>query len=181
MPVRDVLVAEASRRTRKENAYVSGLGRTRRVVLWDTLLGAEPEEVELVVAHELGHRRMRHVSQGTALAAAGAVAFVLVLRLVRPHPAADDAALVVLLGTLLELLALPLGAALSRRWERAADRFALALVPKLEVAASLHRGLALANLADLEPPRWLYYWLFSHPTPPERLRDARAVLDRHQS
>src|SRR5437870_3184284 len=60
VPVRDVLVADASRRTRKVNAYVSGLGATRRVVLFDTLLReAEPRQVELVVAHELGHRQAR--------------------------------------------------------------------------------------------------------------------------
>src|SRR5437899_2593389 len=66
VPVRDVLVADASRRTRKENAYVSGLGATRRVVVYDTLLQrGGPRQVRLVAAHELGHRRMRHVTQGT--------------------------------------------------------------------------------------------------------------------
>src|SRR5919199_1030405 len=80
VPVRDVLVAEASRRTRKENAYVSGLGRTRRVVLFDTLLrGNEPRAVRLVVAHELGHRRDRHVVKATVLAMAAAAAGVLVV------------------------------------------------------------------------------------------------------
>src|SRR5204862_2530403 len=73
VPIRDVLVADASRRTSKENAYVSGLGRTRRVVLYDTLLGrADPPQLRLVVAHELGHRRARHVAKGTLLAMAGA-------------------------------------------------------------------------------------------------------------
>src|SRR5205085_9915599 len=80
VPVRDVLVADASRRTRKVNAYVSGIGRTRRVVLWDTLLErAGTPELRLVVAHELGHRRDRHVLKGTLLAMAGAVVAVLVV------------------------------------------------------------------------------------------------------
>src|SRR5919199_2794178 len=80
VPVRDVLVAEASRRTRKENAYVSGLGRTRRVVLFDTLLhGHERRGIRLVVAHELGHRRDRHVVKATVLAMAAAAAGVLVV------------------------------------------------------------------------------------------------------
>lgn len=58
---RTLLHRHASRRTRKLNAYVSGLGRTRRLVLFDTLLGeADRQEVQLVVAHELGHRRARH-------------------------------------------------------------------------------------------------------------------------
>src|SRR5262245_23343176 len=80
VPVSDVLVADASRRTRKVNAYVSGLGATRRVVLYDTLLQKVPQaELEVVVAHELGHRRARHVAKGTALAMLGAVLATLVV------------------------------------------------------------------------------------------------------
>src|SRR5258705_12928213 len=73
VPVRDVLVADASRRTTKENAYVSGLGATRRVVVYDTLLArGSAQEVRLVVAHELGHRRDGHVLKGTLPAPLGA-------------------------------------------------------------------------------------------------------------
>src|SRR5438045_96094 len=80
VPVRDVLVADASRRTTKVNAYVSGIGRTRRVVVFDTLLeAADPAAVEVVVAHELGHRREGHVAKFTLLAMAGAAGAVLVL------------------------------------------------------------------------------------------------------
>src|SRR2546422_1246752 len=76
----DVLVQDTSRRTRKANAYVSGLARTRRVVVSDTLLAqASPAEVRLVVAHELGHRRERHVLLGTLLAMAGAVTATVVV------------------------------------------------------------------------------------------------------
>ena len=72
VPVREVLVADASKRTTKLNAYVSGLGATRRVVLYDTLVeSATTPEVLTVVAHELGHRRYRHVALGTALAMVG--------------------------------------------------------------------------------------------------------------
>src|SRR5205085_4612820 len=80
VPVREVLVADASRRTRKVNAYVSGIGATRRVVVFDTLLErARTRELRLVVAHELGHRRARHVAKGIGLAMLGAAVFVLVL------------------------------------------------------------------------------------------------------
>ena len=73
VPVRGVLVADASKRTTKLNAYVSGLGTTRRVVLYDTLVEqASTPEILTVVAHELGHRRYRHVALGTALAMGGA-------------------------------------------------------------------------------------------------------------
>jgi STE24 endopeptidase len=102
---------------------------------------------------------------------AGAAGFVVVLRLVRPHPVPRDTAFVLLLGLVLELATLPLLSALARRFERVADRFSLRLTGDRAAYEGLHRRLALANLADLAPPKWLYYWLFSHPTPVERLSD----------
>ena len=170
-PVREILVADASRRTTKTNAYVSGLGKTRRVVLWDTLLATPGEQVAVVLAHELGHRVRRHVAVLTALTMAGAAGFVVVLRLLRPHPVPRDTAFILLLGLALELAALPPGNALLRRFEREADRFSLDLTGDRAAYRALHRGLATANLSDLAPPKWLYYWLFSHPTAPERLSD----------
>jgi STE24 endopeptidase len=178
VPVREVLVSDASRRTRKVNAYVSGIGRTRRVVVWDTFLESPSDELEVVVAHELGHRRMRHVLQGTLLGMGAAVVFVAVLRPLRPHPEPSDAAFVLLLAGVLELAALPVLSALSRRWERAADRFSLLLTRDGDAFQRLHRRLATSNLADLDPPKPLYYWVFTHPTPPQRLVAAKEVLDR---
>ena len=176
VPVRDVLVADASRRTTKVNAYVSGLGRTRRVVVFDTLLEAAGEpEVKLIVAHELGHRRDRHVAKGTLLGMAGAVVAVVVLwaalgtRVASPR----ELPLVLLLFTGLELAALAPGAALSRRWERAADRCSLELTSDGAAFERAHVALARKNLSDLAPPRLVYRLLFTHPTPPERLALAR--------
>ena len=178
VPVRDVLVQDASRRTRKANAYVSGLGRTRRVVVSDTLLEqASPAEVRLVVAHELGHRRARHVAKGTALGMLGAAGLVLVLWVVLEDPRDPTVApLVLLVAALLELVFLPLGTWLSRRWERQADGFSLELTRDREGFETAHRELALANLSDLDPPRWLYALLFTHPTAPERIAAARSTL-----
>jgi STE24 endopeptidase len=187
VPVRDVLVADASRRTRRENAYVSGLGGTRRIVLFDNLLDAsEPRQIRLVVAHELGHRRARHVERGTLLAMAGAAAVVLVLWGLLSWPALLEAIgasgpgdprvapFLFLVVGVFELVGLPLGAAISRRWEREADRSSLELTRDPEAFESAHRRLARTNLADLEPPRAVYALLFSHPTPPERIAAARA-------
>ncbi len=187
MPLAEVLVADASRRTRKENAYVSGLGRTRRLVVYDTLLArASRPELELVLAHELGHTRARHVLKGVLLGASGACAFVALLwGLLRsealrdaigaPAGVADPRAVVfvLLLASVLEVLALPLGSALSRRFERAADRFSLELTRDPACFEAVHRALAEANLADLDPPRAVYLALFSHPTPGERIAAAR--------
>jgi STE24 endopeptidase len=182
VPVRDVFVADASRRTTKVNAYVSGIGRTRRVVLFDTLLeAADHGAVRVVVAHELGHRRDRHVAKLTLLAMAGAVAAVAVLWVVLgtrvAQPQTLPEALLLLLA--LELAALPGGAWLSRRWERDADRCSLDLTEEPAAFARAHAGLARRNLSDLEPPRLVYVLLFSHPTPPERLALGEAWRHAH--
>jgi STE24 endopeptidase len=79
-----------------------------------------------------------------------------------------------LVASVLELLTLPLEAALSRRWEREADRSSLELTRDPEAFEAAHRRLARANLADLEPPRAVYALLFSHPTPPQRIVAARS-------
>jgi STE24 endopeptidase len=108
----------------------------------------------------------------TAVTMAGAAAFVLALHLLRPHPVAHDTAFILLLGLVLGLAAQPALSALLRRFERSADRFSIELTDDRAAYVALHHDLALANLSDLYPPKWLYYWMFSHPTPPERLSDA---------
>jgi STE24 endopeptidase len=177
VPVRDVLVADASRRTTKVNAYVSGIGHTRRVVVYDTLLAAaDPGTVRVVVAHELGHRRNRDVVKLTLLgmtAAAGAVAVVWAVLGTRvAQPQTFPEALLVVVA--LELVLLPAGAWFSRRLERAADRASLELTDEPDAFARAHTTLARRNLSELEPARLAYLLLFSHPTAPERLAAGEA-------
>jgi STE24 endopeptidase len=186
VPVREVLVADASKRTTKVNAYVSGLGATRRVVLYDTLLErATTPEVLTVVAHELGHRRYRHVALATVIAMGAAVAFVLVIWALLQVDAVLDAIdatgagdarivpFVMLVGSVLGLLFAPLQASISRTWEYACDRFAVEQTGDLGAFESAFARLSDANLPDPSPPRLVYLWFFSHPTVPERLEAAR--------
>jgi Zn-dependent protease with chaperone function len=176
VPVRDVLVADASRRTAKANAYVSGLGATRRLVLFDTLVDASPPaEIAAVVAHELGHRRARHVAQGTVLGMAGAAIGAVVLWAVLGDRVGEpgDVPLVLLLLSVLELLAAPAGAWLSRRWERAADRFAVRLTRDPAALEAAFRRLGETNVADLDPPRVVRVLLLTHPPLPERIAAIR--------
>ncbi|MFD8750372.1 M48 family metalloprotease [Kitasatospora sp. NPDC059577] len=185
--VRDVLVADASRRTTALNAYVSGFGATRRIVAYDTLLAAaEPREVELVVAHELGHVKHRDVPVGTALGAVGAAVAVAVLGLLADWQplldaagvtdAADPRALPLLaaLAALLGTLSGPVQCAVSRRIEARADRHALELTGDAEQFVAMQRRLALVNVSDVDPP-WLLELLFAtHPSATRRIAAARA-------
>lgn len=188
--VRDVLVADASRRTTALNAYVSGLGRTRRIVVYDTLLTtAEPGDVEQVVAHELGHVVHRDVARGTALGAVGAALGVCVLAAVASRRTLLDAAGVAHLADprsawLLAALASAGGAltgpfahALSRRIERRADLHALGLTAQPGRFAAMQRRLTVANVGDPAPPRLLYLLLSTHPAPAERIALAREHAD----
>lgn len=180
IPVREVLVADASRRTTALNAYVSGFGRTRRIVVYDTLLGtAPPEEVELVVAHELGHVKHRDVLRGTLLGALGAGAGVGLLSAVMaasPYGTGDPRGLFLLaaLAALLSACAGPAGCAVSRRAERRADRHALELTGDADRFIAMQRRLTVTNVSDPDPPRLLHVMLGTHPTAVQRIAAARA-------
>jgi STE24 endopeptidase len=180
--VRDVLVADASRRTTGVNAYVSGVGRTRRVVLFDTLVrDYTPQEVRLVVAHELSHVRHRDVLRSLALLALvappglGAIA-ALAARLAPrdggPGPASLPA--LALAGGVVSAATGFAGNRLSRFVERRADADALRLAGEPEAFVGFHRRIALQNVADLDPPRWLVALSATHPTTAERIGIARA-------
>jgi STE24 endopeptidase len=175
----DVLVADASRRTTTLNAYVSGLGDTRRVVLYDNLVEDEPVgEVLSVVAHELGHAKERDVLTGSLLGAAGAVIGVGLLALVcergrrRGWPELGDPRSVPLLLALVAtatLLAAPVQNGISRRIETRADVIALQATQDPRSFVALQRELALRSLADPTPPAWSQWWFGTHPTVLERV------------
>ena len=198
VPVGDVLVSDASRRTTRVNAYVSGLGRTRRVVVYDTLLAgtsADPagaaDEVALVAAHELAHVRHRDVLLGTvgsaALAAVSVLAVVALLdleavrRLFAVTGLGDPlvAPGLLLLGMLGGLLAAPLASAISRWAEARADWVALEVTRDPATAVAVERRLALENRADLRPNRLLLAMFASHPPTMARIAQAWLWAERH--
>ncbi|WP_282202844.1 M48 family metallopeptidase [Kitasatospora fiedleri] len=192
--VREVLVADASRRTTALNAYVSGFGPTRRIVVYDTLLStAEPREIELVAAHELGHVKHRDVATGTALGALGAAVVVPVLAaLLAWRPLLDAAGadraqdprslpLLAALAALLGALSIPAQCAASRRIEARADRHALELTRDAEQFIAMQRRLAVANIADPYPPRAVELLLATHPATGRRIAAARAWLAREEA
>jgi STE24 endopeptidase len=186
MPVRDVLVADASRRTTGLNAYVSGLGATRRIVVYDTLLRtAPPGEVRSVVAHELGHAKDRDAELGALLGAIGAAAAVVALYLLGHWGALLRRAGVDSIGSP-EAMGLALAAAavagvvsgpvqnlVSRRIEARADQHALRLTGDPAEFAAMQLRLAEVNITDVHPPRIEYLLFATHPDTVERLAAAR--------
>ncbi len=183
--VDDVLVADASRRTTTLNAYVSGLGSTRRVVLYDTLLdSASDAETQSVVAHELAHARHRDVLAGTLLGAAGVLAAVGLLGLVlgaarsRGAPAPGQPGVVPLLLALVAagtFVSLPLSNAVSRQIETRADVDAERATADPDAFEALQRRLALRSLADPTPPALSRLWFASHPGVLVRVAVSRRV------
>ncbi len=187
VPVRDVLVADASRRTRAVNAYVSGLGPTRRIVVYDTLLReAPPAEVTGVVAHELGHAKDRDVFTSTVIGALGAALAVVTLYLLGSWSGLLRAAgvesiaeprafaLLVAVVAVAGLVSAPAQGAMSRLVEARADAHALALTRDPVTFESMQRRLSAVNLGDPDPPRWEYLFGASHPSTVERMAAARA-------
>lgn len=186
IPVHEVLVADASRRTTGLNAYVSGFGPTRRIVVYDTLLREAPAgEVRGVVAHELGHATDRDAELGTLLAAIGAAAAVVALYLLGQwggllrRAGVDSIGSPTAIGLVLAGLALaglvtgPLQSLVSRRVEARADQHALQLTGDAAAFAAMQVRLAAVNIADVHPPRLEYLLFATHPDTVERLAAAR--------
>ncbi len=184
--VDEVLVADASRRTTALNAYVSGFGSSRRIVVYDTLLsGAPPAEVRLVVAHELAHAKSRDVLVGTLLGALGAAAAVCALALVLSwtpllrRVGADgmgDPRVIPLVLALLavgSLLIAPATNLVSRRVEARADVHSLDLTRDTATFAAIQKRLAITNISDLDPHPVAYWFFATHPGVTERLALAR--------
>lgn len=179
----DVVVADASRRTTTYNAWVSGFGSTRRVVIYDTMVDELPRsEVLAVVAHELAHARHQHVLAGTALGAAGVVLGVGLLGLVLGRSrdegvgsAADPVVVPVLLALVFVgmQLAAPVQNGISRSFEREADRVAVEVTGNPDAFVRLQASLAVRALSDPTPPRWSQFLWGSHPTFLERVSAVR--------
>ena len=173
VPVDEVLVADASQRTTTLNAYVSGFGGTRRVVLYDTLVDSLPEDQAVsVVAHELAHARHDDVVTGTLLGAWGAAFGVGLLGLLVGRERLRRASAVPLLMALLATgtqVASPVENGISRRIETRADVDALKATGDPVAFREMQKMLALRSLADPTPPAWSQWWWGSHPTVLERL------------
>lgn len=180
--VKGVLKMDAGKRSKHTNAYFTGVGKAKRIVLFDTLLASHPEEEVLaVLAHEVGHWKKRHVIKQLllleilSLAIFYAVARLLDWSLIYQTFGFQESIVYVglfLIGALLSpvgYFAQPLESAISRRFERQADDFVLELMKVAEPMRNSLKRLAADNLANLTPHPLYAWFYYSHPPLLERI------------
>src|SRR5882757_7329347 len=183
--VRGVYKWKLSEKSKKANAALTGLGATRRIILADTLLDHySDDEIEAVLAHELGHHVHRHifksilVQAGITFVGFWSANLVLHYAVDRQHmfETLSDFAnlpLLMLVATTLSFLVLPVLNAYSRFNERQADRYAFRSIPTVQPFISAMEKLAEQNLAERSPSPWVEWYFHSHPAISRRLAAAR--------
>jgi STE24 endopeptidase len=183
-----IFVVDGSRRSTKGNAFFTGLGRRKRIALYDTLLARhDPDEIEAILAHEIGHYKLGHVAKNLAMSVlqTGALLFLMGRALSLPGlygafgmdsmPVHAGLVFFLLLYTPVSLVLTPLFALVSRRHEFAADRFAAAHLPSPEPLARALKKLSAQSLANLTPHPWYVFFHYSHPPLGQRIEALRSV------
>jgi len=188
IPTERMFLMEASAKTNALNAYVTGIGASKRVVIWDTTIAkTKSDELLVIVGHELGHYVLGHLAIGFAAYLAGLLLGLYItfhaLQWILGRWGSswgvrgqeDWAALVVLLliMSVLGFLSMPVGNGFSRMQEHAADVYGLEVVHGLvansqEAGARTEQVMGEADLADPKPSRFIVFWLYSHPPQAER-------------
>lgn len=189
VPADKMFVMRASEKTNQLNAYVTGLGASKRVVIWDTMIKAsKPDELLAVVGHELGHYALGHVVKGFLYGMAGMFLglFVTYLALhwvlkrcgrawsVRGQEDWAAVAVILLIANLGSFLAEPIGNGISRSIEHAADVYGLEVTHGIlpdaaEAAAHSFQMMGEHDLEDPNPPAFIKFWLYTHPAIGERV------------
>jgi STE24 endopeptidase len=183
-----IFVMDGSKRSKHSNAYFTGLGRVKRIVLYDTLVSSmSEEEVLAVLAHEMGHEKKRHVLKMTAASIAFSFVGFWVLALLMGWPelyaafgfsAPSKHALLLILGLVsgpATFFLTPAFSAWSRKHEYEADRFAAEATGPEALSSALLR-LNRENASNLWPHGLYSFWYYSHPTLRERLRAIRGTV-----
>lgn len=182
--VRGVFKFDMSKRTKAANAALTGIGNTRRIILGDTLINEfTPDEVETVLAHELGHHVNRDIPLmmlfGTLSTLVSlylaSLALKWAIRFFGFAGPADPAALpaLMLILTLYGLVTMPLDNAFSRWRERLADKYSLQATNQPAAFSSAMTRLANQNLSEVDPEKWVVFLFYSHPPLEERIAMAR--------
>lgn len=174
-----IFVMDASRRTKKVNAYLTGIGNSRRVVLFDTILSYTHDEILAVLAHELGHHTKKHIPKLIVLSILFYVAYIYFVYILYKSSLIAQAFSVkknfslivysfIFISSILYFIT-PIINTLSRRFEYSADQFSKEILGTGEPLISALKRLVKENLANLNPLPLYRVWHYSHPSPEERI------------
>ena len=176
--VGNILVADASRKTNRINAYFTGIGSTKRIVIYDNLLNKNTnEEILSVIAHEAGHWKYRHILYNTIIACVQAAVVLTILKVFQSgfniNASIKLALLLFIIYSLMSYLNMPLDNLISRRFERTADRSVIEFTANPGAQINIFKKLAVSDLSNVSPPPVLEYILYSHPPLLKRIESAR--------
>lgn len=172
----DIRIIEKSQETASMNAYMTGMGKSRRIVFWDTTLnGLNEEEILSVAAHEMGHYKKNHIQKSTALAILGMlISFILLDKIMKKYKGKDYRKIeylphILFIANVIALLSTPIETAYSRKNEIEADKFAIELTDDSYTNGALEIRFINSNLSPIDV-KGLYKWLaYDHPTTRERI------------
>jgi STE24 endopeptidase len=179
--VKGVFSFDMSKTTKKANAAFTGMGRTKRIILGDTLLsGFSDDEIETVFAHELGHYKKGHIRKNILISFISTFIELYLIYLIYSNfltvvgfqHSWDIGALPLLaiISGILGFLSSPLFSSLSRMFEYEADRFAIGTTKNFDSFRSMMEKLAFQNLTDEEPNKLVEFWFHSHPSIKRRIK-----------
>ena len=186
-----IFVMDGSKRSKHSNAYFTGLGKAKRIVLFDTLVESlDEDQVVSVLAHEIGHEKRHHIKKGLALSLLSMLAGLWILNWLLHYPPFFQAfgfsapsyhAAIILLGfcsSPFTFFLTPIGSMLSRKYEYEADRFAVEAVGTARGLIGALLKLSKDNLSNLTPHPWYSFYYYSHPTLSERIAAMEAFEKR---
>ncbi len=169
-----VLVADASNKTTRINAYFTGIGSTKRIVIYDNLLKNHSEDETLsVISHEIGHWKYRHILWSILFGSAGVILISYFLSIFLSTAGLGNSVRLVIvlfiLFSLISYLSMPLQNLISRQFEKQADSTAIELTGDKESQIEIFQNIAVTNLSNVSPGSLLKNIIYSHPPIMERL------------
>lgn len=190
LSVKEVLKMDASTRTNKVNAYFSGLGSSKRIVLYDNLLNNYTnDEIEAVIAHEMGHWKLGHIKKGILFGIAGLFIVFGLLYVVLKNSYIRTGfmlkytpiifVIVLYYFTMISFVTAPIQNIVSRNMEVEADSFAVKLTCNKKAAVDLQRKIAVSNLSDVSPPGFIEWFSYSHPSGLKRIKIIEEINIKH--
>ena len=183
-----VFCFDLSKTTKKANAAFTGMGKTKRIIIGDTLLSSfTDDEVETVFAHELGHYKKGHIKKTITFSIFSTIIGLFIISVIynkvivvfgfNSVSQISALPLLAIISGILGFLTLPLGSLLSRKYEFEADRFAISTTGNLDAFKSSMEKLAFQNLADEEPNKFVEFWFHSHPSIKRRIEAAEKYMN----